>query len=115
MTQAHPDLQSQLDSQNISDISDPSTTPLCNTSPISFLSPTKPEPTNNRIEQMDTTIFKSSGSDHNDKANLLNHLHLHLLHRQKRNMTLRKILSFLPFLYIRHSFLQKTQFQHKEM
>ena len=65
MTQAHLDLQSQLDSQNISNISDPSTTPLCNTSPISLLSPI--EPTNNQIEQMDTNISKSSGTDHNDK------------------------------------------------
>ena len=50
MTQAHVDLQSQLGSQNISNISDPSTTPLCNTSPTSFLSPI--EPKNNQIEQM---------------------------------------------------------------
>ena len=62
MTQAHIDLQSQLDSQNISNISDPSTTPLCNT-PISFLSPI--EHTNNLVEQMDTNniVYKPSDTD----------------------------------------------------
>ena len=63
MTQAHKDLQSQLDSRNISNISDPSTTPLCNKSPISFPSPI--EPTTNQIEQMDST-HKSSGTDNNE-------------------------------------------------
>ena len=63
MTQAHIDLQSQLDSQNISNISDPSTTPLCYNSPISFLSPL--EPTSNQIVQMDTT-HKSSDTDNNE-------------------------------------------------
>ena len=66
MTQAHLDLQSQLDSQNISNISVPTTTPLCNTSPIFFLSPI--EPTNNQIEQMDTNISKSSDTDNNDMS-----------------------------------------------
>ena len=65
MTQAHLDLQSQLDSQNISNISDPSTTPSCNISPISFVSPI--EPTNNQIEQMDTT-HKSSDTDNNETS-----------------------------------------------
>ena len=55
-----------MDSQNISNISDPSTTPLCNTSPISFLSPI--EPTNNQIEQMNTNNSKSSDTDHNDMS-----------------------------------------------
>ena len=66
MTQAHIDFQSQLDSQNISNISDPSITPLCNTSPISFLKPI--DPTNNQIEQMDTNhnVSKSSDTDNND-------------------------------------------------
>ena len=66
MTQAHIDLQSQLDSQNISNISDSSTTPLCNTSAISFLSPIKP--TNNQMEQMDINhyVSKSSDTDNND-------------------------------------------------
>ena len=63
MTQAHIDLQSQLDSQNISNISDPSTTLLCTNSPISLLSPI--EPTNNQMEQMDTT-HKSSNTDNNE-------------------------------------------------
>ena len=87
MTQAHIDLQSQLDSQNISNISDPSTTPLCNKSPISSLSPI--EPTSNEIEQMDTT-HKSSDTDNNEISsqitNLLNNLHQHV-HHQKRNTT----------------------------
>ena len=52
MTQAYVDLQSQLDSQTISNISDLTTTTSCSTSPTSFLSPI--EPTNNQIEQMDT-------------------------------------------------------------
>ena len=63
MTQAHIDLESQLDSQNISNISDPSTTLLYNNSLISSLSPI--EPTNNLIEQMDTT-HKSSDTDNNE-------------------------------------------------
>ena len=63
MTQAHLDLQSQLDSQNISNNSDPSTTPLCKNSPISFISPI--EPTKNQIEQMDTTQ-NSSDIDNNE-------------------------------------------------
>ena len=66
MTQAHLNLQSQLDSQNISNISDPSTTPLCNNSPMSFHSPI--EPTNNQIEQMDTT-HKFSDTDNNETQN----------------------------------------------
>ena len=65
MTQAHIDLQSQLDSQNISNTSDPSTTPLCNTSPILFLSPI--EPTNNQREQMDTNHITSKSSDTDEK------------------------------------------------
>ena len=65
MTQALIDLQSQLDSQNISNISDPSTTPLCNTSPILFLSPI--EPTNNQPEQMDTNHITSKSSDTDEK------------------------------------------------
>ena len=65
MTQAHLDLQSQLESQNISNISDPSTTPLCNNSPISFLSPI--EPTNNQNEQMDPS-HKSSDTDNNETS-----------------------------------------------
>ena len=65
MTQAHLDLQSQLDSQNISNISVPSTTPLRNISPISFLGPI--EPTNYQIEQMDTT-HKSSDTDNNESS-----------------------------------------------
>ena len=65
MTQAHVDLQSQLDSQNISNISDPSTTPLCNISPISFLSPI--EPTNSQPEQMDTNHITSKPSDTDEK------------------------------------------------
>ena len=65
MTQAHLDLQSQLDSQNISNISDPSTTPLCNTSPILFLSPI--EPTKNQPEQMDTNHITSKSSDTAEK------------------------------------------------
>ena len=64
MTQAHLDLQSQLDSQNISNISDPSTTPLCNISPILFLSPI--ESTNNQPEQMDTNHITSKSSDTNE-------------------------------------------------
>ena len=58
--------RSQLDSQNNSNISDRSITPLCNTSPISFLSPI--EPTNDQIEQMDTThkVPKSSDTDNNE-------------------------------------------------
>ena len=68
MTQVHHDfdLQSQLDPQNISNMSDPSTTPLCNSSPIPFLKPI--EPTNNPIKQMDTnhTVSKSSDTDTND-------------------------------------------------
>ena len=68
MTRAHMDLQSQLDSQKNSNISDPSTPPLCNTSPISFLSPI--EPTSNQIEQMDTThtVSKSSDTDDNESS-----------------------------------------------
>ena len=65
MTQAHIDLQSQLDSQNISNISDQSTTPLCNTSLILFLSPT--EPANNQTEQMDTNHITSKSSDTDEK------------------------------------------------
>ena len=65
MTQAHLDLQSQLVSQNISNISDPSTTPLCDTSPILFLSPI--EPTNNQPEQMDTNHITSTPSDTDEK------------------------------------------------
>ena len=65
MSQSHLDLQSQLDSQNISIISDPSTTPLCDTSPISFLSPI--EPTNNQPEQMDTNHITSKSSDTDEK------------------------------------------------
>ena len=66
MTQARLDVQSQLVSQNISNISDPSTTPLCNTSPIFCLSPI--EPTNNQKEQMDINhnASKSSDTDNND-------------------------------------------------
>ena len=67
MTQAH--LQSQLDSQNNSNISDPSTTPLCNNSPISFLSPV--EPTNNQIEQIDTTQKNSDAA--NNETSSQNH------------------------------------------
>ena len=66
MTQARLDLQSQLVSQNISNISDPTTTPLCNTSPILFLSPIEPtniEPTNNPIEQMDNNNTVSESLD----------------------------------------------------
>ena len=81
MTQAHIDLQSQLDSQNILYFSDPSTLSLCNTSPIFFLSPI--EPTKNSEEQIDTnnTVTKSSDTDKDvpyQTKNLLNHLHLHL-------------------------------------
>ena len=65
MTQAHLDLRSQLDSQNISNISDPSTTPLCNTSPILFLSPI--ERTKNQPEQMDTNLITSKSSDTDEK------------------------------------------------
>ena len=61
MTQAHLYLQSQLGSQNISVISDPSTTPLCNTSLISFLSPI--ENSTNLVEQMDTNNIVSKSSD----------------------------------------------------
>ena len=72
MTRAHIDLQLQLDSQNISNISDPSTRPVCNFSPISFLSPI--EPTSNQIEQMDTThkVSKSFDTD-NNKISSENH------------------------------------------
>ena len=65
MNQAHIDLQSQLDSQNISNISDLSTTPLCNTSPILFLRPI--EPTNNQPEQMDTNHITSKTSDSDER------------------------------------------------
>ena len=65
MTQAHLNLQSQLDSQNISIISDPSTTPLCNTSPILFLIPI--EPKNNQPEQLDTNHITSKSSDTDEK------------------------------------------------
>ena len=65
MTQTHIDLQSQLDSQKISNISDPSTKPLCNTSPILFLSPI--EPTNNQQKQMDTNLITSKSSDTDEK------------------------------------------------
>ena len=65
MTQAHIDLPSQLDSQNISNISNPSTTPLCNTSPILFQSPI--EPTNNQPGQMDASYITSKPSDTDEK------------------------------------------------
>ena len=65
MIQAHLDPQSHLDSQNILNISDPSFTPLCNTSPILFLSPF--EPTNNQPEQMDTNHITSKSSDTDEK------------------------------------------------
>ena len=63
MTKAHLDLHSQLDSQNIT--KHPSITLLCNNSPISYLSPIKP--TNNQIEQMNTT-HKSSDTDNNETS-----------------------------------------------
>ena len=66
MTEALIDLQSQMDSQNISNISDPSSTPLSNTSPILFLSPPI-EPTNNQPEQMDTNHITFKSSDTNEK------------------------------------------------
>ena len=69
MTQAHLDLQSQLDSQNISNASDPSTTPLCNTSLILFLSPlelTSIGSTNNWTEQMEINNTLSASLDTND-------------------------------------------------
>ena len=64
MTEAHLDLQSQLDSQNISNISDPSNTSLCNTSPILFLSPV--EPTNNPTERTEINNTVSEFTDNND-------------------------------------------------
>ena len=63
MIQALLDLQSQLDSQNISNIADPSTTPLCNTSPILFLS--RIEPTNSQL--LDTNHITSESSDTDEK------------------------------------------------
>ena len=66
MTQAHIDLRSQLDSQNVSNISDPSTTPLCNTSPLFFLSPI--EPANTSVEQMDTKNIVAKSSDTDNDA-----------------------------------------------
>ena len=64
MSQAHLDLQSKLDSQNISTISDTATTPLYKTSPILFLSPI--EPTSNPTEQMETNTTVSESPKHND-------------------------------------------------
>ena len=107
MTQAHIDLQSQLDSQNISNISHPSTTPLWHTSPISFLIPI--EPTINQIEQMDTdhNASKSSDTDNND---VLSQNHkppeqsASTPPPSKKKYVI-KILSFLLLLYIHHSSL----------
>ena len=65
MTQAHLDVPSQLESQNISNVSDPSITPLCNTSPIRyFLSPI--ELTNNPTEQMEINNTVSESFDNID-------------------------------------------------
>ena len=92
MTQAHLDLQSQLDSQNISNILDPSTKPLCNTSPIIFHYPIEPtiiESTNNPTEQTEINNTVSESLDNDDvptqfqkrSDTLIQHLH-----RQKRKM-----------------------------
>ena len=105
MTQAHLDLQSQLDSQNISNISDPSSTPLCNNSPISFLSLI--EPTNHQIEEMDTT-HKSSDTDNNETLSQ-NHK------PSEQSPSTPHLHPILLLMYIHHSSLQKTHFQHKEM
>ena len=51
--------------KHFKNISDPSTTPSCNTSPILFLSPI--EPTNNQPEQMDTNHITSKSSDTDEK------------------------------------------------
>ena len=117
MAQAHIDLQSQLDSLNISQISDPSTILLCNTSPISFLSPI--EPTNNQIEQMDTnhTVSKSSDTENNDVLPQ-NHKPPEQSASKpppsKKKYDIMKDLTLL-LLYIHHSTLQKIQSQHEEM
>ena len=108
MTQAHIDLQSQLDSQNISNISHhPSTTPSWHTSPISFLSPI--EPTNNQIEQMDTdhNVSKSSDTDNNDVLSQ-NHKppeQSASTPPPSKNKYVIKILSFSLLLYTHHSSL----------
>ena len=62
MTQAHFDLQSQLDSQYISNISDASTTPLCNNSRILFVSPIELTV----IERLETTNATSESRDKSD-------------------------------------------------
>ena len=69
ITQAYLDLKSQLDSQNISNIADPSTTPLKNKTPILLLSPLELaniEPTNNPIKQMEFNHTVSESLDNND-------------------------------------------------
>ena len=53
MNQDHLDLQPQLDSQNISQISDFTTTPLCNDSPVFFLDRLESK-TNEQTETINT-------------------------------------------------------------
>ena len=108
MTQAHLDLQSQPDSQNISNISDPTTTPF-------FLSPN--EPTNNQIEQMDTT-HKSSGFDNNEMSSQ-NHKPSEpspsIPSPSKKKYDIMKDPIFLTFPVYPTLISPKIQFQHKEM
>ena len=108
MTQAHVDLQSELDSQNISKISDPSTTPLCNDSRVLLLSPIHVAD-HTPIEQMETTkkITESLDNDKSDDTppktsgqptppNTFDQSHS-THHLRKPNMTLLKKPSFPHF------------------
>ena len=95
MTQAHIDLQSQLDSRNLSNISVPPTTFLCNTSPISFLSPI--EPTNTNISQNKWTVTTSLLSLLILMEILLNNIYISTVPPSKKKYDIMKDPIFLTF------------------
>ena len=80
MTQAHLDLQSQLDFQNLSNISDPTTTPLCIASQNLVLSPIQLV-NHTVLKQMETTntVSESPYKSDDTPPQTFEHRHLRLL------------------------------------